>query len=224
MSRKRAQRREDRRGLAQQLGVKAAEVPGQLLAHERTTTPRVSGTALSVDTLPTRWFQRSAAAELVLCLFVVDSQGVRLCRAQGWSQTAKRQLTLPLEGSASAKRVLEDTVRYRRPGHFVLAAGLAVLDDGAHSGGLLQGLPDWLLEPEALTLSGEVLAMGAPAIGRCTTPQPVACPRLEAKGYRTAALGLLSLPAAGRVVSSCMLPLVSQDDALRASVAVDVRL
>lgn len=224
MSRKRAQRREDRRGLAQQLGVKAEDIPGELLAHERTTTPRVTGAALSLARVPTRWFQRSATAELVLCLHVVDAQGPRLCRALGWSLAARSGLTLPLEGNAAARRVLDETVRYRRPGHFVLTAALVVGDDATRGGRLLQGLPDWLHEPASLSLASGEVGLDAPAISRCTTPQTAHCKRLESQGYRAMALSVVSVPAAGRVLSSCALPLVSADGSLCASVDVDLRL
>lgn len=224
MSRKRAQRREDRRGLAQQLGVKAGDIPGKLLAHERTTTPRLHGSALTLAVVPTRWFQRSAAAELVLCLYVVDAQGPRLCRALGWSVTVRSGLHLVLEGTAAAKRVLDDTVRYRRPGHFVLTAALVMGDDATHAGGLLQGLPDWLREPAGLSFAAGDVGLDALVVSRCTTPQSALCKKLETQGYRATALSLLSLPAAGRVVSSCALPLVSADGSLRGSIDVDVRL
>lgn len=119
MSRKREQQRENKKELARQLGVSGKVVPQNLLDNERVTEPQLKPSLVILE-VKRGFFQKAQPGLLIWRLYVKDPTGARLvgaCRAR----VVLDKGAVALDDVSGA---LDDEVRYRRPGAFVVAACL----------------------------------------------------------------------------------------------------
>ena len=220
MSRKREQQRENRRTLARQLGVHGKDVPTKLLDNERVTEPALKVVSLVVDDVKRGFFEKPAPATLHTALFVVDAAGVRCCRRSAASTTlAKGTATLsPL----ALDDDLDEVVRYRRPGRFVVVT--ALVQGGTPEARDALG-ETWVDDDDvAVVVDGTRAGLNGDVVARATTARAITLEAFAGAGFAHAAGALVTIDVVDRVRASLALPLASSDGKWKTTLVVDVRL
>ncbi len=227
MSRKREEQRENRREVARQLGVSGKDVPTSLLENERVTEPRVLP-SLAVQTLKRGFLQKPGPMVLHVALYVVDGAGPRTVRQLVRGATLERpgEVSLVMTPAPDAG---DDTVRYRRPGHFVVVALLTETppkqpDDVA---AFAKAHATALGNATALRigLDGKLLAVDDDAIRKVGAARGCALELVtDLAAFTFVAAGVLAIAAVHRVNETVTLPLSTSDQKLVATLSLALRL
>jgi len=219
VSRKRAQKREDKKEMARQLGVAGREVPTNLLENERVTEPSVDVGA-AIGAWPGGLLGRlgigapsSRELQVHALLWCVSAHRARLVRSLRLTATATGGGPLRLEPRASSSHG-HDVVRYKRPGSFVL---LVALGEGRGDAAAVVDA-DHLASRDAFDVGGA--SRSIVDLAQVTTPTTVP---LAIAGLWGAFV--VARPAADRVKEQLALPpLSSPDGKAKATLTVNLRL
>jgi hypothetical protein len=218
MSRKREAQRHEKKVLAAQLGVRPDEVPDTLRANPRASEPEVQP---SLEVLGVRrgLFVRPGPIALHLALFVVDKTGARCVRHGLWA-------CAPQPGPVALALLTapdDETIRYQRPGVFVLVAllteGANDTERAAHSAAVARS--------DLGVVIGDALhSLLDPALLQQTEPAAAALVVAGApvSAAREVAAAVVALPAAHREKTTLELELHAATGKLGARLRVTLRV